>query len=316
MVHGVDPWMSAMRRGDFQAAWRVSDEVLEARRRGGVDCSSWPRHLQFLWDGTPIDGKHVLVQCYHGLGDTLQFAQLLEPLRARAGATTLCAQPPLLDVLKHVRGIDRLLPLHEDEPDIERDVDIESMEVAHALRIDSAQLPWRSPYLVLSPLPHAVVDPARLNVGLAWRSGAWDRRRSIPSRLLTVLGDAPVQWHSLQFPPEPLPFAATQMACRDIHEMARRMLQLDVVITVDTMVAHLAAALGLRIYLLLARHADWRWGDLQTRSPWYPSVRICRRRTSWTDLLLELRHHLAQVFTRSVIPARGRHSNGCRASSD
>src|SRR5437764_15195806 len=79
-----DPWKAAMQRGDFAAAWRVSDEVLLRRRASKETCYHWPRHLQYVWTGAPLAGKRVLVRCYHGLGDTIQFIRFTKPLRARA----------------------------------------------------------------------------------------------------------------------------------------------------------------------------------------------------------------------------------------
>jgi hypothetical protein len=67
----ADGWMSCMRRGAFEEARIISDAVLHARV--GVPCWHWPRHRQYLWDGTPLAGKRVLVRCYHGLGDAIQF---------------------------------------------------------------------------------------------------------------------------------------------------------------------------------------------------------------------------------------------------
>lgn len=66
-----DPWMTRMRRGDFAGAWEISDAVL--RKRRGEPCWDWPRHLPYVWDGTPLDGGRVLVRCYHGLGDTVPY---------------------------------------------------------------------------------------------------------------------------------------------------------------------------------------------------------------------------------------------------
>ncbi|HEU4601868.1 MAG TPA: hypothetical protein VFS24_07860, partial [Steroidobacteraceae bacterium] len=116
-----------MLRGDFEAAWNVCDSILSERIANGVKCHTWPRHQQFIWDGQPIDNKRVLVRCYHGLGDTLQFVRLLAPLRMRAKHVTLWAQPALLSVLDGVRGIDALLPLHEGTPETDYDIDIELM---------------------------------------------------------------------------------------------------------------------------------------------------------------------------------------------
>lgn len=67
-------WMRHMRRGDFAAAWEVSDEVL--RGRAGQACDHLPRHFQWVWDGEPLAGKRVLIRCYHGLGDTIQFIRM------------------------------------------------------------------------------------------------------------------------------------------------------------------------------------------------------------------------------------------------
>ena len=304
-----DPWMAAMHAGDFETAWKISDRVLAERRRTAVDCSSWPRHLQFLWNGASYDGKHVLVRCYHGLGDTIQFVRFLEPLRRRAHRVTLWAQPALLDLLRQVRGIDRLLALNEGSPDVECEVEMESMEVAHALRIDASQLAARSPYIEVEPLGQRVVNSSAFNVGIAWRSGAWNASRSMPREALQPLTQVQgVRLHALQFPPEPLPFAAGQLACASIREMARRMMQLDLVISVDTMVAHLAGALGLPSYLLLNRNADWRWQIASGTTPWYPTMRIFRVQRHWDDVV-------AAVGDTLTIAARDRRSIDCRASS-
>jgi hypothetical protein len=75
-------WMAYMRRGAFEAAWTISDAVLQAR--AGTPCWHWPRHLQYVWDGTPLTGKQVLVRCYHGLGDTIQFIRYIPLIKAVA----------------------------------------------------------------------------------------------------------------------------------------------------------------------------------------------------------------------------------------
>jgi hypothetical protein len=187
-----DPWMAAMCRGDYETAWRISDTVLDQRRRDGVDCSTWPRHLQFIWNGEPLDGKRVLVRCYHGLGDTLQFIRFLPALRARASEVILWVQPALIGLLEHASGIDRLLPLHDGTPDCEYDIDVEIMELPHALRVSARDVVNELPDLDIAQRPRAA--DARLQVGLAWKAGEWNQSRSIPpeylqpqSRLTNVL---------------------------------------------------------------------------------------------------------------------------------
>jgi len=310
-----DPWMVAMMNGDFQAAWRVSDRVLADRQTRRVDCSHWPRHQQFIWSGERFDDKRVLVRCYHGLGDTIQFARLLEPLRQRAREVIVWAQPALLRLLEGVRGVDHLMPLHDGVPDVAYDIDMELMELAHALRIDASQLPGRVPYIYVSPLPYRAVDAASMNVGIAWRSGDWNPRRSLPIDAIAKFGNLQrVRIHSLQYPPQPLPFDAIQLGCEDIYVMAQRMLQLDAIVSVDTMVAHLAGALGLRTYLLLDRDADWRWQRTRGDSPWYPSMQLVRQRTSdWNESI----EHVCAALTAQhehITAARDTRSVGCTTS--
>src|SRR3712207_7208710 len=120
--------MYHMRRGEFEAAWALSDAVLRAR--AGVPCWHLPRHLQYVWDGTPLAGRRVLVRCYHGLGDTLQFVRFVPPLRAVAEEVTLWVQPTLLPLLATMHGIGPCAPLHDGVPDVPYDVDVEVMELA------------------------------------------------------------------------------------------------------------------------------------------------------------------------------------------
>jgi len=295
-----DPWLTAMRRADFATAWQISDRVLTERCARREDCSRWPRHLQFIWTGAPLDGKDVLVRCYHGLGDTIQYARFLEPLRRRARKISVWAQPALLRLLTHVRGCDELLPLHDGVPQTCYDVDIELMEIAHALRITLDDLPGPIPYIHIAPPSTPDSERARtcLHVGIAWRSGSWDPTRSIAPSALAPLSNIPgIALHSLQFPPEPLPFAVDDLACRDIERMAQRMLSLDLVISVDTMVAHLAGALGLPTWVLLNDEPDWRWCDDRIDSPWYPTMRLFRRRSNdWKPLLA----HVTAALMRSA----------------
>src|SRR5687767_9602212 len=103
-------WMQHMRRGNFAAAWELSAAVL--RSRGGRSTAHLPRHEQSIWDGTPLDGRRVLVRCYHGLGDTIQFIRYMPELKKVACHVIVWAQASLIPLLKTARGIDQLLPLH------------------------------------------------------------------------------------------------------------------------------------------------------------------------------------------------------------
>ena len=91
-----DPWTAAMRRGDHRAAWDIMAAAHSARDPATRDDPNLPYHLRWVWDGRPFDGRRVLVRCYHGLGDTVQFARFLPHLRARAAEVTVEMQPRLL----------------------------------------------------------------------------------------------------------------------------------------------------------------------------------------------------------------------------
>jgi hypothetical protein len=256
----MDPWIVHMRRGDYAAAWSVSDAVLA--RRAGQPCGHRPRHEQWIWNGTPLAGKRVLVRCYHGLGDTIQFVRYAPALTALARATTWWVQPELIPLLRSVRGIGRLFPLHDGVPDLVYDVDIESMELAHAFRSTRRTLP-PAPYLDVEPRPLEKI-PGTLDVGLVARAGAWDSRRTIPETALAPLTQLPdVRWHALREP--------------TIRGTARLMRALDLVVTVDSMPAHLAGALGLPVWTLLHHAADWRWMEEGETTPWYPTMRLFRQ---------------------------------------
>src|SRR5215203_5828143 len=142
-----DEWMAAMRRGDFARAWEISDGVLRERKASGGGGWDLPRHEQNIWNGASLVGKRVLIRCYHGLGDTIQFIRFAAPLRASAREVLVWAQPALLPLIATAAGVDRVLPLHDGTPDVAYDVDIEVMELPHALRVTQHAVPRGVPYL-------------------------------------------------------------------------------------------------------------------------------------------------------------------------
>src|SRR5919198_1175243 len=183
-VTAASDWIECMRRGDFTAAWKISDRVLHAR--AGVPCWHLPRHEQWIWNGQPLEGKRVLVRCYHGLGDTVQYLRYAPQLRRIAREVYLWVQPELIPLVEGVRGIDRVLPLHDGAPEIDYDADVEIMELAHVFRTVLATIPNDVPYLRVEP---AELGPgtAPMQVGVVWRAGGWDVRRSLPLELVRPL---------------------------------------------------------------------------------------------------------------------------------
>ncbi len=285
-----------MRAGDFARAWEISDRDLAAVGRAGSAKHEGPRHLQRIWRGEPLAGQRVLVRCYHGLGDTLQFARFLSPLRAIAAEVAVWCQPELLSLIAAVEGVDRVLPLHEGVPKTDFDVDIEIMEIPHAIRTTREHIEIRVPYLSTAmdeDLPRHSIGPA-LSVGLVWGVGDWDRRRGVPPQLLKQLDCPGVQLYSLQA--GSAAGAAQEVGAIDIHTrdiglLAARLQRLDLCICPDTMIAHLSAGLGRETWIMLHADCDWRWPVAGRRTYWYPTARLFHQtvRGDWGSVMIDVR---------------------------
>ena len=299
----ADAWMQYMRRGEFEKAWERSDEVLQSR--AGKPCWHLPRHLQYVWDGTPLQGKRVLIRCYHGLGDTIQFIRYVPLVRAIAAEVTVWAQPPLLPLLEKVPGIDKLLPLHDGAPEAEYEVDVEIMELPHIFRTTLQTIPGPVPYLQADPIPLAIGKEA-FAVGLVWRAGDWDEQRSIPFSCLASLAEIEgIQLYILQqnaaaagweegFGINPGEYS--------LADYARVIKGLDLLITVDSMPAHMAGALGVPVWTLLHAGADWRWMENRRDSPWYPTMQLFRQTHpgDWASVINNVKAELEKVAQGSI----------------
>ena len=282
-------WFAAMRRGDWAAAWAVNDAVL-ARRATPPDDPRLPYHLRHVWDGRPFDGRDVLVRCYHGLGDTLQFLRYLAPLRARAASVALELQPALVPLLREHRPI----PFDLAAPSPPSSCDIEIMELAHALRLPPDAVPI--PYLSPPPLAGGGRGEGGLRIGLCAQAGDWDAARSVP--LAALLAALPSDARLVRLQPDGADAAPWENPgpLGDIAATAALVCAVDLVITVDTMIAHLAGALGRPAWVLLKAQADWRWMEGE-RTAWYPSLRLYRQRRpgDWDAPLAAIRRALGPL---------------------
>lgn len=306
-----DPWMAAMRRGDFTAAWAISDAVVAEHRGRREPCWHWPRHLQYVWTGEPLAGRRVLVRCYHGLGDTLQFIRFAAPLRRIAAHVTVWVQPALARLVAGAAGVDAVLPLHDGTPEVDYDVDIEIMELAHALRVTPERLgpvPYLAAPQAASPFHRGPHDDATRRVGFVWRAGGWNPDRSVPTPLMARLfvrlaraGITPLVLQRGLPDDERRTLAADDIGSDDVTETAARMAGLDLVVSVDTMAAHLAGALGRPCITLLSQDSDWRWMRHRTDTPWYPTMRLVRVPPGggWTDALATLEAMLTRPLGAS-----------------
>src|SRR5918994_3790760 len=160
-------WVHHMRLGEFAAAWEISDLLLEAG--AGATRDDLPRSVRPIWTGVPLDGRRVLVCCYRGLGDTIQFIRYAPLLRPRLRQLLVWVEPALIPLLRGVGGIDRFIPLHDGAVGVDYDVDVEIMELPYIFRTTADTVPADVPYLQVSPAPiERTTGPA---VGLVWRAG-------------------------------------------------------------------------------------------------------------------------------------------------
>lgn len=224
-----------------------------------------------------LEHQRVLIRCDHGLGDTIQYIRYL-PLVQAVARDVVVALPPTLEPLIDVRT------------EGEHDVEIEVTELARMF----GTIPNDVPYLHAEPLP---LHRDRLHVGIAWHSegGGWHRKRDVPFTLVEELAQIPaVTLHSLQ-----------EEDAGELVETARLIRSLDLVITVDSMQAHLAGALGAPVWTLLHSDCDRRWMYDGEDCRWYPTMRLWRQRRAgdWSDVTRRLLHAVAEESSRTIASA-------------
>ena len=295
MPNLVDHWIDAMRAERFEDAWTLSERALAQHDPATRDDPSQPYHLRWVWDRRPFDGRHVLVRCYHGLGDTIQFARFLPALAPRVASLTVEVQPRLLPLLRSLCRTARLVPFDPDRPLPPSECDMEITELAFALRERPDTVP--PPYLhaPASTLPEGTI-------GICHEAGHWDDSRSIPPELFRGICEAK-NCLTLVAQPSPLPVLNPEGCPFDLEVTAWLVSSCALVITVDTMVAHLAGALGRPAWLLLKAEPDWRWTPGAKDSPWYPQMRIYfqPRSGDWEGVMREVERDLT-LFGSADVP--------------
>lgn len=277
-------WQCWMLLGDFENAWRESDRIAE-RSREGADC---------LWDGLPFAGKRVVIRCLHGYGDAIQFLRYAPLVRQSAARVIVETHPEMVSLLKGVPGVDSVITWADGNSLKRADWDQQSevMELPRAFRTTIETIPLREPYIGISP--EAVAQSRRHmgssgkpKIGILWGSSGWNPARSLSLRQFVPIleleefsfysfqrGSAREELKSL---PRHLTIQDTSSHSHSISDTAADLMNIDLLITVDTMAAHLAGALGVPVWTLLIHDSDWRWMLDREDSPWYPSMRLFRQ---------------------------------------
>ena len=298
-------------KGDFKLGW----EKFEARWHS-VDAPAYlPGAIPLLSSMQNLSNKKVLVWAEQGLGDTIQFCRYVALLSHLGAKITLLVQHALAELLQDLAGVEQL---EVDYPKnlAEFDFQIPLMSLPLLFKADLSNIPVNIPYI----LPNSekveywkgqIGKKDRLKVGIVWSGGfrkdspslwAVNSRRNIPFSKIAVLQDVEgVDFYSLQkgepaesefleegaqlWPRANLVNLAPMLS--DFSDTAALIENLDLVITVDTSTAHLAAAMGKPVWILNRFDACWRWLKERTDSPWYPSAQLYRQRNSgdWSELM-------------------------------
>ena len=290
--------VAALLAGDFALGFRKYEwrKRHDRFRRDFIDLPG----LQ--WDGSDPAGRTIPVHAEQGLGDTIQFARYLPLIAARGGNAVLVCERSLIPLLAGIGAT--IVPKDASLPPYDCWIDQMSLPRVFGTRLDT--IPTSEGYLCADPARISAWRaslPAGPNVGLAWAGNpahSNDRRRSLPAaaldRILAVPG---VNFVNLQVGPRASEITLADLSPRlvDYAETAALIAALDLLITVDTSVAHVAGALGRPAWVMLPYAPDWRWLLGRDDTPWYSSLRLFRqpRPGDWGSVVATVAHALASL---------------------
>ena len=293
-----------LREGKLEEGWDDYESRLDAQRQGSdrnlIDLIDRARLTGDAWNGGPREGRPLLIYPEQGLGDAIQMVRYA-PLLEAGGPVYWVAPASLRRLFTGVAGITALLVPDDELPP--HDLHCSVMSLPRLFRTSLATIPSGVPYLRADKAEAAAwrvrLDPVPgRKIGLAWQGNPdylLDRLRSVPPGQLRALeGTRDAVFVSLQLPRAavpPLPMLDVTEELSDFANTAALMEALDLIITVDTSVAHLAGALGRPVWLLNRFNTDWRWLADRHDSPWYPTMRIFRQPAprDWDSVLTAVR---------------------------
>ncbi len=267
-------------------------------------------YLQPRWDGSPLNGHSILVYCEQGLGDAIQFSRYIPSIAKLGGRVVLEVQQPLVSLLSCLPGVEKIV-VKTEIPAI-TDCHIPLLSLPHLFGTTLDTVPTPIPYLAPNPAKamlwrQKLESDTRYRVGLVWRGSASnpmdeDRSCSLVD-LASLLAFSGVSYYCLQVGPaldeitdcsEATGLIDVTEHLKDFSDTAALIANLDLVISVDTAVAHLAGAMGKPVWVMLAHTPDWRWMRDRNDSPWYPTLRLFRqpRPGDWQSVVHEIAQRL------------------------
>jgi Flp pilus assembly protein TadD len=297
-----DRALTLLLKGNFTDGFKEYDWRWKLER-------SPPRNYdQPEWDGSELNGKTLLIHQEQGFGDMIQFARYIPMVKEKGGTVVVETQPELSRLFSTLPGVDKVVNIGSPLPKFDFFVPMMSLAKIFGTTIDT--VPNNGPYLT-PPDMHAVQLPASLDrqrqIGMVWAGKPThknDKNRSCRfTDFIELLGMPGVTVYSLQKGPRERDIVDNSCEAlvlnlggqlNDFADTAAVIQQLDLVITVDTSVAHLAGALGKPVWVLLPYAPDWRWMVDTDTSPWYPSMRLFRQKKhgDWDQVFNDLRRAL------------------------
>jgi tetratricopeptide (TPR) repeat protein len=286
------------------AHWNMARALLlSANFKQGWQENEWrwkineysPQNFQQpLWDGSDIEGRSILLHAEQGFDDTIQFIRYA-PLVAQKGARVIVeCQREVASLLKGLEGIGHIVMQGDQLPAFDIHCPLLSLPLVFNTTID--RIPAKIPYISADPLlvdkwkVRMQQDTSDLKIGVTWSRNSWnkyDQYRLFALGAFGTLGRFEgISWYSLQqgkaaeqakHPPEGMKLIDYMEETQDFMDMAALIQNLDLVISLDSPVAHLAGALGKQVWTLLPFSPDWRWMLDREDSPWYPTMRLFRQ---------------------------------------
>jgi len=276
------------------------------------DFTSPCRHTDIpIWDGAPLEGRTILLHAEQGFGDAIQFARYVPLVAQFGGAVLIECHPPLVNLMQGIEGVKSVFPFGAPLPPF--DCQAPLLSLPHIFGTTLETVPSQFPYISVSAEYRnkwaGLVSsyPSKLRVGLVWAGKSYpDPLRSCWLADLAPLATGKATFFSLQLgegaaqtssPPLGMQICDLTGQIQDFADTAALIEQLDLVISIDTAVAHLAGAMGRPVYLMLPFAPDWRWLLGRTDSPWYPTMRIFRQQHpgEWSEVIVRLQSALDKL---------------------
>lgn len=291
--------------GDFEEGFRLYEWGWKNKLRG-----SGRGFKQPLWLGQePLAGKRLLIHQEQGIGDCIHYARYVQLAVDMGAEVILETVAPLIPLLQSLKAPCTLVAVGNPLPEFDTYIPLMSLPLAFGTTL--AKMPPSEPYLFAEPKritawSQRLGKHSKPRVGLVWSGSTLhknDHNRSMPLKDLLPLLSLPLEFHCLQkeIRADDLPcLAALPMinthdsALNDFADTAALVALMDVVISVDTSVAHVAGAIGKTVWIMLPAAPDWRWLLDREDSPWYPSARLFRQKQpgDWDDVVSQLRKAL------------------------